>query len=166
MTLYNTPLGQIINCRLVTPGDRGFLLEVYAASREIELSMVPWDIAQKRAFVEHQFDAQTSYYENEYRETRHEVILHSEVPVGRLFVSRGEPQRIAILDIAVLPEYRNKGIASHLIRELQNEASETGKSLGIFIEGFNPSQALFRKLGFEMTSDSTLHLHFEWSNPT
>ena len=46
-----------ISMRPVTPDDREFLLSVYAASREAELEMLPWDDALKRGFVEHQFGA-------------------------------------------------------------------------------------------------------------
>lgn len=72
---------------------------------------------------------------------------------------------IAILDLTVVPEYGKKGTGSLLIRELQAEAARVGKSLRIYIENFNPSQELFRKLGFEVTDDSGVNLRFEWHNP-
>ena len=160
-----TPLDDRIHLRPVTADDREFLLSVYAASREIELSMVPWDAAQRRLFVEHQSNAQTCHYETEYHDVKHDIILYDDDPAGRLFVSRGDPEQIAILDLTVMPEYRKKGIGSRLIRELQAEAARVGKSLRIYIENFNPSQELFRKLGFEVTDDSGVNLRFEWHNP-
>ena len=160
------PTDQNIELRAVNAGDREFLLRVYEVSRAIELAMVPWDAAQKRLFAEHQFDAQVRHYENEYTETTHDIIVVDGESAGRLFVSRGSPGQTAILDITVMPEHRKKGIGTRLINNLQDEAARIGKSLRIFIESFNPSQELFRKLGFEVTDDSGVNLRFEWDNPT
>ena len=156
------PTDQNIELRAVNADDREFLLRVYEVSRAIELAMVPWDAEQRRAFVEQQFDAQSSHYENEYRDTKHDIIICDNQPVGRLFVSRGDPEQTAILDITVLPEHRKKGIAMRLINNLQDEAASACKSLRIFIESFNPSRELFRKLGFEVVDDPGVNLRFEW----
>ena len=145
--------------------DREFLLRVYEASREVELSILAWDAAQRRVFVEHQFEAQTQHYESEYNDTKHDLILFGNEPVGRLFVSRGDPAQIAILDITILAQYRKNGIGTQLVNDLKNEASVSGKSLRIFIEDFNPSQGLFRKLGFESVDTDTVNLRFEWRKP-
>ncbi len=153
-----------ITLRPVADGDREFLLTVYEASREIELSMVQWDAAMRRTFVEHQFDAQTRHYEGEYDEIKHNIILFGDEPVGRLFVSRSDPAQIAILDITILPQFRSNGIGTQLVNELKDEASANNKSLRIFIEDFNPSQGLFRKLGFESVETDTVNLRFEWRN--
>ena len=150
-----------ITLRPVTPADRDFLLGVYAASREIELAMVPWDDALKRAFVEHQFDAQSSHYQAEYKNLSHQIIVCDDELAGRLYLSRGDEQ-IAILDITVLPEYRRRGIATHLMRDLQAEAGEAGRSLRIFIEPWNPSQKLFTRLGFAPVDQTEANIRFEW----
>jgi ribosomal protein S18 acetylase RimI-like enzyme len=148
--------------RPVTAGDREFLLHVYEASRSIELGLVPWDAAQNRAFVEHQFDAQLTHYQNEYRDVSHDIIMFGKKPAGRLFISRGNGTHIAILDVTVLPEFRKRGIATRLIRDLQREAAGAKRSLRIFVEIFNPSQQFFRKLGFEEVSNDGMNLRFEW----
>lgn len=142
-------------------GDREFLLQVYTVSREADLSMTHWDNAQKRAFAEHQLDAQTYTYRVKYPSAAHDIIWYDGKPVGRLYVDRGVEQ-IAILDITVLPEYRRKGIGTELVRNLQNEAAATNRSVRIYLEQFNPSQKLFRKLGFDVVPDDGIDLRFEW----
>lgn len=154
-----------ITLRPVADGDREFLLTVYEASRETELSMVQWDAAMRRTFVEHQFDAQTRHYEGEYHEIRHDIILFGDDAVGRLFMSCGDPTQIAIMDITILPKYRQNGIGTRIVNDLKGEASASNRSLRIYIEDFNPSQGLFRKLGFESVETDTVNLLLEWRKP-
>lgn len=154
-----------IALRSTADGDREFLLQVYTVSREAELSMTPWDDAQKRAFAAHQLDAQTYTYQVKYPNAAHDIILYDGKPVGRLYVDRGVEQ-IAILDITVLPEYRGKGIGTRLVSNLQNEAAATNRSVRIYLEHHNPSQKLFRTLGFEVVPDDGIDLRFEWRSET
>jgi len=157
------PVGDLpVGLRPANDNDREFLLQVYQISREIELSMTPWDDAQKRAFAEHQLDAQTYTDRVQYPEHTHEIIVYEGVPAGRIYVDRGD-REISILDIAVIHEYRRKGIGTSLVTGLQKEAAETNRSVSIYIERFNPSQKLFGELGFEIVPDESVDLRFEWN---
>ncbi|CAN5588151.1 hypothetical protein BH10ACI3_BH10ACI3_21120 [soil metagenome] len=148
-----------ITLRRVTEDDREFLLAVYGSSRAAELAMVPWDDEQKRQFVEFQFEAQTRFYCEKNPAATHDVILFDAVPCGRLYVDRREDE-IAIMDIIVLPEYRNRGIGTFLIEGLMAEAE--GRFIGVYVETYNPSQKLFRELGFEAESETDINIHFCW----
>lgn len=152
-----------VTLRPVNDDDREFLLRVYQISREIELAMTPWDDAQKLAFAEHQLDAQTYTYRVRYPDATHEIILFDGEPAGRIYVDRGA-QEISILDMTIIHEYRRKGMGTSLIRNLQKEASETNRSVSIYIEPFNPSQKLFGELGFKIVPDEGVDLRFEWKS--
>ena len=149
-----------VTLRPVNDDDRDFLLSVYQISREIELGMTPWDDAQKRAFSEHQLDAQTYTYRVRYPDASHQIILFAGEPAGRIYVNRG-PKEISILDMTVTHEYRGKGIGTALVKNLQKEAG-TNRSVSIYVEPFNPSQKLFSELGFEVVPDEGVDLRFEW----
>ena len=136
-----------ITLRTVTPEDYTFLLEVYASTRAAEMALVPWNDEQKSAFLKFQFDAQASYYREQFPETQFQVIMNDDERVGRLYVVR-EADRIRILDITILPDRRGRGIGSMLIGELLDEALAANKPLNIWVEQDNPSQNLFSRLGF------------------
>lgn len=150
-----------IRLRPVADEDREFLLTAFAAGREIELSMVPWDDSLKRAFVENQFDAQSSYYASNYDNVRHDVILASDTPVGRIYVSRND-ERIAILDMAVLGEFRGRGIASAIVNSLIEEARASHRSVQVHVETFNPAQTFFTNRGFVVKSSDDINLRLVW----
>ncbi|HKX83976.1 MAG TPA: GNAT family N-acetyltransferase [Pyrinomonadaceae bacterium] len=151
-----------ITLKAVTEADKEFLLRVYEASREIELAMAPWSAEQKRVFVAHQFAAQDNHYREHYAGASFDLIIFAGEPAGRLYVHRGD-QQIEILDITILPEYRNRGIAKSLVGEIINEASRSGRSVVIYIESFNPSQKLFRQLGFKLVGGDDIVGRFEWT---
>jgi ribosomal protein S18 acetylase RimI-like enzyme len=138
--------------RPVAPDDRPVLLELYVATREAELAMVPWTDQQKQAFVESQFEAQTKGYAHSHPDASHEMILQNGVPVGRLFLSR-EPDRLHILDITIAPGSRNAGLGSEILQEIAAEADRARKPVSIYVESFNPSQRLFERLGFRCVSE-------------
>jgi len=150
-----------ITLRPVTDEDREFLLSVYAAGREVELSLVPWDDAMKRTFIEHQYKAQDDHYRAYYKNATHDVILADGMPVGRLYLERTNKQ-IAILDIGVLPEFRMQGIATEMVHRLQEEARGHSALIRIYIESFNSADKLFTELGFEMVENDGGLRRFEW----
>ena len=150
-----------VSLRTATPDDYEFLLKVYESSRELELSLVNWSAEQRDAFVRHQANAQLDYYQKEFPEAQHDVILLKEKTVGRIYVLRLET-KICILDITILTAFRRRGIGTSLIKDLQKEAAQAEKSVQIYVETFNPSQKLFQNLGFTVISSDEMNLLFEW----
>lgn len=150
-----------ISLRPVTPEHEAFLFSVYAVTRAAELALVPWSDEQKEAFVKMQFAAQHSHYREQFPDASYSVILREDVPVGRFYVLR-ENREIRILDIAVLPEYRNAGIGTSLVRDLLDEAVRAGKRVLIYVETFNPSLQLFERLGFRSIAEERLKFLMEW----
>lgn len=150
-----------ITLREVTPEDETLLREIYACTRAAELAMVPWSDEQREAFLRFQFDAQDSHYRSQFPEASYQLILKNTEPVGRLYILRDETE-IRILDITVLPQYRNAGIGTSLMREVLAEADRSGKTVTIWVEQFNPSQAQFQRLGFAKIQDDGYSDLFEY----
>jgi hypothetical protein len=69
---------------------------------------------------------------------------------GRSTSPAGPASRI--VDIALLPQYCNRGIGTTLLRDLQSEAAAAGKPLRIHVERFNPALRLYQRLGFTLQS--------------
>ena len=128
--------------RPVTGDDREFLVDLYAACASRELAHVPWDAAARRAFIEHQFEAQDAHYREHYPGASLDVIEFDGEPAGRLYVHRG-PREIRIMDIA--PPFRGRGIGTGLLRGLMAEAEQTARKLSIHVEMSNPARTLYER---------------------
>jgi GNAT superfamily N-acetyltransferase len=155
-------MGDRITLRPAREDDEAFLRRVYAGTREEELALVPWDDAQKRAFLDMQFNAQHRFYHDQFPEAAFQVILLHGEPVGRLYVDRRAGE-IHVIDIALVPGRRNAGIGGALLRSLLAEAAEACKPVRIHVERFNRAMSLYLRLGFTPIEDQGVYFLMEWS---
>ena len=153
-----------ITLRDETVEDQLFLLEVYASTRAQEMALVPWSDEQRAAFVRSQFEAQHSYYQAQFPDASYQVIMVDGEPAGRVYVLR-ESEAIRILDITLLPQHRNLGIGTSLIREILAEGDQAGKPVNIWVENFNPSLKLFERLGFVRVQEDGFNCLMEYRPP-
>jgi ribosomal protein S18 acetylase RimI-like enzyme len=82
-----------------------------------------------------------------------------------MLVDRGD-EEILLRDIALLTEYRNTGIGSHLIQDLMKEATAAGKPIGLHVVATSPAVRLYERLGFCRSGDETAaYLEMKWTPP-
>jgi ribosomal protein S18 acetylase RimI-like enzyme len=121
---------------------------------------VPWDDAQKEAFLRMQFDAQDEWWREHYAQASFDMILVDGEPAGRFYMHRGD-REMRIVDIALLPEHRGNGVGTSLLRDLIAEADAAGKSVTIHVERVNPALRLYERLGFSLAEDKGVYLFLE-----
>jgi len=139
--------------RPVKAEDWGFLLELYSSTRCAEMALSGWNDEQKRLLIESQFDAQRRHYEYAYVGAEHLVVLAEGERIGRYYVQR-QPEKIHIIDISLMPQWRNRGIGSKMLGQILTEAALTGKKVSLNVERFNPALNLYRRLGFQVADES------------
>jgi len=138
------------------------LFRIYRSTREEELALVvDWSDEQKDAFVRQQFNAQHAWYQEHYLGAEFQVILVDGVPAGRLYVHR-RPAEIRLVDIAFLPEHRNGGLGTSILRDLLAEGEAAGKPVTIHVEVYNPAMRLYERLGFRPIEERGPYLLMEW----
>lgn len=152
-----------VTFRPIETADREFLSAVYASTREEEMARVDWDEKQKAAFLEMQFSAQHLYYQENYTDTDFLIVIFDGRAVGRLYIARW-PDEVRVVDLALLPEFRNKGIGTGILQNVLEEAAVAGKPVRIHVECFNPALQLYRRLGFERIGEHGVYYLMEWSN--
>ena len=125
------------------------------------MAQTGWNDAEKEAFLRQQFTAQHKFYMEQFSEAEFQLILLNAEPIGRLYVDRRKDE-IRLIDIALLPEHRNKGIGSRLLQDLFEEARKINKPLRIHVEHFNPALHLYQRLGFKRIGDTGVYFLMEW----
>jgi ribosomal protein S18 acetylase RimI-like enzyme len=150
-----------VNLRSFSASDTPFAQSVYASTRVEEMKLVDWTDDQKDAFLQMQYEAQTKHYAIHYPQAEYKIIQLGDQPVGRLIVEN-RTDHYLIIDIALLPEYRNRGIGQTLIEDLKKQAVQLKLPLVLRVEFFNPAIRLYQRLGFVKSREIQIYHEMVW----
>jgi ribosomal protein S18 acetylase RimI-like enzyme len=105
-----------------------------------------------------QFDAQTNHYHEHYPNAENSVIRIAGLPAGRLILNRSDSS-LLIIDIALLPQFRNQGFGTAMLRDIMQSAQLHGLPVLLRVEFFNPVIRLYSRLGFVKTREVNAVYH-------
>lgn len=154
-----------IELRSITEADLSVLYEIYASTRAEEMALVPeWSEEHKAAFLTQQFMAQHQYYQEFYKKAEFQIIEYNNQPIGRFYVHwTYSAQEVRIVDIALLPGFRGKGIGTAIINSILEKAVALEKSVTIHVEYNNPALKLYERLGFYKIGEfNSVYYLMEW----
>jgi len=156
------PRGGTLVLRRVIETDDDFLLALYGSTRAAELGQVQWQEGQQYAFLKWQFDLQRREYEARFPDAEYKMILIDDRPAGRIWIGRDEKQ-IRLLDIALMPEFQNRGAGTILLRRLIDESTLAGRPLRhmVFVLN-NEADRFYERLGFVVIEELGAYKHMEW----
>ena len=156
------PSGSVLTLRRVEPDDEEFLVLLYGSTREDELAQVSWAEGQKDQFVRWQYELQRGEYQTRFPDFDYFTVLMDDQRAGRIWIGRDQEQ-IRLLDIALLPEFQNRGAGTVLLRHLMEEASLAGKPLRHMVFVLNSdAHRFYERLGFVVIEDLGAYKHMEW----
>jgi ribosomal protein S18 acetylase RimI-like enzyme len=110
--------------------------------------------------VQQQFEAQDTDYRRTRPQATFEVIEVDGRPAGRLYLDRREGT-IHVIDIALLPPFRGRGVGTRLLYDLMVEADGSGRALEIHVERLNPARRLYERLGFRDVEEGPVYILME-----
>ena len=143
--------------------DLPWLRDLYATTRADEMRPIPWSVHEKRQFLDQQFALQHDHFVGHFGDADFLAIERGGgKPVGRYYILRGDPMHI--VDIALLPELRSRGIGSALIEHSLAEARERNCDMLLHVVKANHRAAkLYERLGFVVSGDAESHWTMRWS---
>ncbi len=151
--------------RPATAQDDSFLRQVFASTRAEVLGMMAWDGTQQQAFLELQYQAQRRSYLAQFPGADQYIIQREAVDAGRLIVDRSA-EALHLVDISLLPEHRNAGLGTVLIRALQVEAAQAGRPVVLHVDQANRARRLYERLEFAQTAGDDIYLEMAWRPST
>lgn len=162
LSKLSTRDGGTVLVRSVAPEDENFLLALYASTRAAELDQAQWQEGQREQFVKWQFDMQRKEYDSRFPDAEYAVILIDEQRAGRIWIGEDEKQ-IRLLDIAILPQFQNRGLGTLLLQQLIREARAAKKPLRHMVFVLNDqAHRFYERLGFVIIEDLGAYKHMEW----
>lgn len=152
-----------VSCRLEREDDIPFIRRLYCEMRWEELAVIQdWTDEQKLGFLVQQYEAQRLHYARAYHDAEFLVLEQAGQPIGRLYLYRGNPKDIRIVDIGLLIALRNQGLGRAIIENVFDEARADGRSVSIHVEIFNPARHLYDRLGFVEIGEHGPYRLMEW----
>jgi ribosomal protein S18 acetylase RimI-like enzyme len=153
-------LSQSITLRRVAADDETFLLKLFGSTRE-EFKILA--SAELEALVRMQFTLRQQQYRNGYPNAEDQLIIRDGQPVGRIFINEGE-EELTLVDIALLPEYRNRGIGNFLLDQLLTRATSAKKTVRLQVFNSNPARRLYERLGFAEIGRDSMYIEMRYES--
>jgi len=142
--------------------DRDFRYALFCDSRLPEWEPVRHQPALFEQLMQHQFHAQTVSYLNFFPKARFDIIELGTTPIGRIVVDRPGTM-VHIVDQAIVPQQRNRGIGTAIMRSLMEEARAAGLPVRLQVADNNdPSMRLYARLGFVPIQEVPAYIEMEW----
>ncbi|NVN97719.1 MAG: GNAT family N-acetyltransferase [Geobacteraceae bacterium] len=145
-----------IGLRPINDGDLEFLFRLYACTRTEEKALVNWPDEQWEQFLRMQFNFQHRQYMSGYHSPSFDIIMEANVPVGRLYIDR-KADDYRLIDIALLPDFRRRGIAGALLKALLMEADSVSIPVSLHVEKNNPVLDYYQRLGFRISENKEVY---------
>lgn len=90
------------------------------------------------------------------------ILEHEGVPAGRVVVDASGPAW-RLVDLALLPAMRGRGLAGAVLAALQRRAAAAGAGIGLSVMRANTAALrLYRRCGFAVVADDALQYHMRW----
>lgn len=151
-----------ITLRPATPDDEPFQQALFVSWKapELFLDLLPEDM--RAPLLAMQWPIHRDGLATSFPAARREIILVDGTPAGAWAVER-TAHAIHLREIALMPEYRGKGLAQSLIARLQAEAQATHQPLRLHVSRMNlPALSLYTRLGFQPEDDGGAQLPMVW----
>lgn len=147
--------------RAAMPSDEPFLLRLYQTTRGAEPGWASLPAPAREALLASQFHLQIASYARDHPDLERYVVEIDGQPVGRLDVVR-RPDAVLLVEIALLPDVRHRGIGGALVRGLQHEAREKRLPVRLHVWHDTGVAAFYQRLGFKITEPGTQGDRMEW----
>ncbi|MBI5120986.1 MAG: GNAT family N-acetyltransferase [Rhodospirillales bacterium] len=142
--------------------DAPFLRRLYRSLRADELALSGWSTEQKTDFCDGQFDLQHCDWVSRFPRAWFLIVSHRGHPVGRFYVDP-PGDSFHVIDIGLLPKWRDQQLGSALIGTLQGTAKACGRAVTLSVLHTNPrAQTFYRRLGFKAEVAVSRHLPMRW----
>jgi GNAT superfamily N-acetyltransferase len=95
------------------------------------------------------------YNDRNWRDKRPRIILYDDRPIGTIYVKEDE-ESIEIEQFVLASEYQNRGIGTHILRDITARADRTGRTIKLNYLRMNPVASLYRRTGFRVVAEDEI----------
>jgi RimJ/RimL family protein N-acetyltransferase len=160
----DSPLGTL-RLRPERDEDDDFRFQLFCQSCPTEFALLRLEPAALDQLMRFQFRAQTASYRADFPDARFDIIELASLPIGRIVVDR--PRDVLhIVDQAIVPSQRNRGVGTTIMKALMDEAGRAGQMVRLMVASTNDSaMRLYQRIGFAPIATEPFFIEMEWRAP-
>lgn len=143
-----------VGLRAALPADVEFEQVLYTATRDDLRPLGPQVFDD---LVAMQFRAQTASITLDHPLADTKIVMVDDARAGRLIVD-GSGDHIAVVDIALLPEFRGHGIGTNVLGGVVAAADRAGRVVRLHVDKHSRAVRLYERLGFVICGDLGMYL--------
>ncbi len=150
-------VASIVTRRPADKSDRDFLFELFTQSVGPDAMLEGLDAEERATLFKMQFEAREDQYQQTWPDANFDVLFLRDEPIGNVYVDRGSNE-YTLIDISLLPKYRNRGVGTAIVTELLQQAHALAFPVRAHVQKNNPALRLYERLGFEVVGDDGVYL--------
>ena len=140
--------------------DEAFLGDLFFDVRSDEFALAGLPLEQLKPLMAMQYAAQKQSYKWTFPNAEQSIIEFEGERIGRLLITRNE-EKIHLIDISILREFRGKSIGSEFLKQLKSEAEMI--TLRVFKTNFGAIN-LYERHEFITVRKDGEYVEMEWKN--
>jgi GNAT superfamily N-acetyltransferase len=105
-------------------------------------------------------NVQRDFHAKDWQRRKPDIITYDGRPIGTIATSDGE-DCVEIGQFFILPDYQNKGIGTHLLKNILDGADESGKDVTLRFLKNNPVKSLYIRNGFRVVHTDEILYYME-----
>lgn len=154
-----------ISLRPATAADEQFLKGVHHAARRWEFAFLlqSGEAELYHKVMEQQYASQHQFYFAAFDQAHYGIIQWTDRPIGRLYVDYRDDE-VRVLDIAILPEYRDRGIGRIVMTGVCLEAAMRRKPVRLHVHYLSRALRFYQRLGFRRIGADGPSYVMEWQH--
>lgn len=137
-----------------------FLYELFIYSRPDLTHLVQMDDKLSRSVLENQYMLSELYKDKKEVSSRY-LIAYKDRYIGKIYM-RHTSEIDELVSIAIMPEYRNRGIGRIVIDKFLDESRAKHKGLRLRVAWYNfQAKELYKRIGFKESVDYDVYCEME-----
>jgi ribosomal protein S18 acetylase RimI-like enzyme len=143
-----THLEDAVTLRLCTHNDTDFYYNVKKTTLQAYV---------EQTYGEWKEDYQRDRHILNFKPENTQIIQYHLTDIGIIAIEE-DSDTMMVHNIEILPEYQNRGIGSHLMNKMIQNAKEKGKNITLQVFKTNPkARAFYERLGFKVETETETH---------
>ena len=155
-------MSQILTLRPSRADDQEFLYRLFCSVHSEKLNLALLSVEERNRLIGLMYQGFAGHYSTIGPAADDRIVLLNNECIGRMILLQTR-EEIRLADLAILPQYRQRGIGTALIGQLQTESLMSNRPVRLHVARFDRASRLYQRLGFYKIDVEGPYLHLEWT---